>query len=116
MKKLLTAALCAASMMLASGATTPTPSPGTAANIGAGVRQAMSLAKRRLPAARYAATAAEQLAALKQAEAATATIETKAGGSRSGTTLLHTKSIDNSPSTAVSTWSKERPNTLPSGK
>jgi hypothetical protein len=39
----------------------------------------MSLAKRRLLAARYAATAAEQPAALKQAEAATATIETNAG-------------------------------------
>jgi hypothetical protein len=76
----------------------------------------MSLAKRRLLAARYVATAAEQLAALKQAYPATATIETKAGSSRSGTTLLHTKSIYNSPSTAASTWSKERPNTLPNGK
>ena len=102
MKRLLTAALCAASMMLASCATMPTPSAGTAAQIGsaidraqvaydriastaelvlpylspernARVRLAMSLAERGLLAARYAATAAEQLAALKQAEAATAT-------------------------------------------
>jgi len=109
MKKLLTAALCAASMMLASCATMPPPSTETAAQIGsaidrsqvaydriaataevllpflsperaARVRLAMSLAERGLLAARYAATAAEQLAALKQAEAATTAIETTAGG------------------------------------
>ena len=108
MKKLLTAALCAASMMLASCATMPTPSTEQAAQIGAAVdrapaayeriaataalvlpylsperaarvRLAMSLAERGLLAARYAATAAEQLAALKQAEAATAAIKTTAG-------------------------------------
>lgn len=38
----------------------------------------MALAERGLIAARYAATAAEQMAALKQAEAATAAIETNA--------------------------------------
>ncbi len=108
MKKILTAALCAASMMLASCATMPTPSTGQAAQIGsaidraqaaydriaasadvilpflsperaARVRLAMSLAERGLLAARYAATAVEQLAALRQAEAATAAIETTAG-------------------------------------
>lgn len=108
MKKLLTAALCAASMMLASCATMQAPSAEQAAQIGtaidraqaaydritataalvlpylsperaARVRLAMSLAERGLLAARYAATAAEQLAALKQAEAATAAIETTAG-------------------------------------
>ena len=108
MKKLLTAALCAASMMLASCATMPAPSAGQAAQIGtainraqaayyriagaaevvlpflsperaAHVRLAMSLAERGLLAARYAATAVEQLAALKQAEAATAAIEKTAG-------------------------------------
>ena len=108
MKKILTAALCAASMMLASCETIPTPTTEQAAQIGsaidraqaaygriasaaelvlpflsperaARVRLAMSLAERGLLAARYAATAAEQLAALKQAEAATATIETTAG-------------------------------------
>jgi hypothetical protein len=107
MKKLLTAALCAASMMLASCTTMPTPSTETAAHIGsaidraqaaydriaataeivlpflsperaARVRLAMSLAERGLLAARYAATAAEQLAALKQAEAATSAIEVTA--------------------------------------
>lgn len=107
MKKLLTAALCAASMTLASCATMPTPSPGQAAQIGtaidraqaayvriaataevvlpflsperaARIRLAMSLAERGLLAARYAATAAEQLAALKQAEAATAAIDATA--------------------------------------
>lgn len=111
MKKILTAALCAASMMLASCATMPTPTPGQAAQIGsaidraqaaydriasaselvlpflsperaARVRLAMSLAERGLLAARYAATAAEQLAALKQAEAATATIEVTAAPSQ----------------------------------
>lgn len=104
MKKILTAALCAASMMLACCATMRTPSTGQAAQIGsaidraqaayeriaataalvlpylspehaARVRLAMSLAERGLLAARYAVTATEQLAALKQAEAATATIE-----------------------------------------
>jgi hypothetical protein len=108
MKKLLTAALCAASMLLASCATMPSMSTGTAAQIGASIdraqaaydriaataevvlpfvsperaariRLAMALAERGLLAARYAATAAEQLAALKQAEAATAAIETTAG-------------------------------------
>jgi len=108
MKRLLTAALCAASMMLASCATMPTPSTGQAAQIGsaidraqaayeriastadlvlpflsperaARVRLAMALAERGLLAARYAANAAEQLAALKQAEAATATISAVAG-------------------------------------
>lgn len=108
MKKILTAALCAASMMLASCATMPTASPETAAQIGtaidraqaaydrisataevvlpflsperaARIRLAMSLAERGLLAARYAATAAEQIAALKQAEAATAAIEATAG-------------------------------------
>ena len=88
MKRLLTAALCAASMMLASCATMPTPSTGQAAQMGtaidraqaaydriaaattlilpylsadraAQVRLAMSLAERGLLAARYAATAAE---------------------------------------------------------
>lgn len=108
MKRLLTAALCAASMMLASCATLPTPSTGQAAQIesaidraqaaydriastadlvlpfllperAARVRLAMSLAERGLLAARYAATAAERLAALKQAEVATAAIDTTAG-------------------------------------
>jgi hypothetical protein len=107
MKKLLTAALCAASMALASCATMPTPSTETSAQIGAAIdraqsaydriaattaivlpylsderaaqiRLAMSLAERGLLAARYAATAAEQLAALKQVEAATALVETTA--------------------------------------
>jgi hypothetical protein len=107
MKKMLTAALCAASMSLASCATMPTPSTETATQIGtaidraqaaydriaasaelvlpflsperqARVRLAMALTERGLLAARYAATVAEQLAALKQAEAATATIETTA--------------------------------------
>ena len=107
MKRLLTAALCAASMSLASCATMPTPTTETATQIGtaidraqvaydriaaaagrilpflsperqARIRLAMALTERGLLAARYAATAAEQLAALKQAEAATATIETTA--------------------------------------
>ena len=107
MKKLLTAALCAASMSLASCATMPTPSTEQAAQIGtaidraqsaydriaasaevilpflsperqARIRLAMALTERGLIAARTAATAAEKLAALKQAEAATATIETTA--------------------------------------
>ncbi len=104
MKKMLTAALCAASMMLASCATMPTPSTEQVAEIGAAIDRAqaaydriaaaaevvlpfvsndraarirlgMALAERGLLAARLAATAAEQLAALKEAEAATATIE-----------------------------------------
>lgn len=105
MKRLLTAALCAASIMLASCATMPPPqTPGQAAQIGTGidraqaaydriastaelvlpflsperaarVRLAMSLAERGLLAARYAATAVEQSAALKQFETATAAIE-----------------------------------------
>ncbi|MDQ0838822.1 hypothetical protein [Sphingomonas faeni] len=99
MKKLLTAALCAASIMLASCATMPTPSNAQAAQIesaidraqaaydrigaaaqivlpflspdhAARIHLAMSLAERGLLAARYAATADEQLDALKQAEAA----------------------------------------------
>ena len=107
MKRLLTAALCAASMMLASCATMPTPTPGQAAQIGtaidraqaaydriaataelvlpflsperaARVRLAMALTERGLLTARNAASTAEQLAALKQAKAATAAIETTA--------------------------------------
>lgn len=107
MKKLLTAALCAASMSLASCATMTTPLPEQAAQIGtaidraqaaydriatsaevvlpflsperqARIRLAMALTERGLIAARTAATVAGQLAALKQAEAATATIETTA--------------------------------------
>ncbi|MGA1799768.1 hypothetical protein VH567_13425 [Sphingomonas sp. 4RDLI-65] len=95
-------------MMLADCATMPTPSTGQAAQIesaidrshaaygriastavlvlpflsperAARVRLAMSLAERGLLAARYAATASEQLAALNQAVAATAVIETAAG-------------------------------------
>ena len=46
------------------------------------IQLAMSFAERGLLAARSAATATEQLAALKQAEAATATIETTTAGSR----------------------------------
>ena len=108
MKKLLTAALCAASMMLDSCATMPPPTPAQAAQIGSAIdraqaaydriaataeivfpflsperaarmRLAMSLAERGLLSARYAATAAEHLAALKQAEAATAAIDETAG-------------------------------------
>lgn len=107
MRKLLTAALCAASMSLASCATMPTPSTEQAAQIGtaidraqaaydrisasaevilpflsperqARIRLAMALTERGLIAARSAATVAEQLVALKQAEAATVTIETTA--------------------------------------
>ncbi len=52
----------------------PFVSPERAARI----RLAMALTERGLLAARNAATAAEKLAALKQAEAATATIETTA--------------------------------------
>ena len=108
MKKILIAALCAVSMMLSNCATMPAPTAGQAAQIGtaidraqaaydriaataalvlpylsperaARVRLAMSLAERGLLAARYAATAAEQIAALKRAEAATAAIETATG-------------------------------------
>ena len=102
MKKMLTAALVAASMTLASCATMPTAAQinprierakaaydriAQAANYvlpylsperAARVRLALSLADRALTAAREAATAAEQLAALRQAEAATAVIETTA--------------------------------------
>ena len=107
MKRLLTAALCAASMALASCATMPTPSTETAVQIGtaidraqaaydrisasaeivlpflsperqARIRLAMALTERGLIAARGAATVVEQLAALKQAEAATATIKATA--------------------------------------
>lgn len=108
MKRLLTVALCAASMTLASCATMPTSSTETVAQVGsavdraqvaydriaaaaevalpflsperaARVRLAMSLAERGLLAARNAVSAAEQLAALKQAETATAAIKTTAG-------------------------------------
>lgn len=108
MKRLLTAALCAVSMTLASCATMPTPSVEHAAQIGpaidraqaaydriaaaadiivpflsperaAHVRLAMSFAERGLLAARYAATTAEQLVALKEAEAATAAIKVTVG-------------------------------------
>ena len=103
MKRTLIAALAAASMTLASCATMPTAvqvtpkveraqaaydriagavdlvlpylSPERAARI----RLAMALAERGLLTARVAATASERLAALKQAEAATATIESTAG-------------------------------------
>lgn len=107
MNHLLTAALCAASISLASCASMPAPSVEKAAEIGtaidraqtaydriassadvilpflsperqARIRLAMALTERGLIAARTAASAAEQLAALKQAEAATATIETTA--------------------------------------
>ncbi len=53
----------------------PFVSPERAARI----RLAMALTERGLLAARNAATAAEKLAALKQAETATATIETTVG-------------------------------------
>ncbi|MEG3083989.1 hypothetical protein U1707_10085 [Sphingomonas sp. PB2P12] len=107
MKTILIAAICAASMSLASCATMPTPTTETATQIGtaidraqaaydriaasaevilpflsperqARIRLAMALTERGLIAARTAATVVEQLAALKQAEAATATIETTA--------------------------------------
>lgn len=112
MKRLLTAALCAASMALASCATLPTPSVETAAHVGsaidraqaaydriaaaaevvlpfasadraARIRLGMALAERGLLAARLAATATEQLAALKQAEAATSQVEATASAARS---------------------------------
>lgn len=105
MNKLLTAALCVASMALASCATMPIPSAGTSAQIGtaidraqaaydrigasaeivlpflsperqARIRLATALTERGLLAARYAATAAERAAALAQAEAAAAVITT----------------------------------------
>lgn len=105
MRKLLTAALCAASMACASCATMPSPSIEAAAQIGAAidraqsaydsiaasaaivlpflsperqarVRVAMALTERGLIAARYAATVAEQTAALAQVEAASAVIST----------------------------------------
>lgn len=103
MKRMLVAALAAASMTLASCASIPTAAQVTPKveraqaaynRIAAAaevilpflppervtqVRLSMALAERGLIAARYAATVAEQLAALKQAEAATATIESTAG-------------------------------------
>lgn len=103
MKRMLTAALAAASMTLASCASMPTAAqvapqveraqaaynriaaaaevilPFLPAERAAQVRLAMALAERGLIAARYAATVAEQLTALKQAEAATASIESTAG-------------------------------------
>ena len=97
MKKMMLAALCAASMTCACTTISPPPvaaidraqaaydriatsvklvlpfvSPERAARI----RLAMALAERGLIVARNAATAAEQLAALKQSEATTATIAT----------------------------------------
>ena len=100
MKRLLTAALCAASMALASCASMPT---GSAAAIDraqaaydriaasadiilpflsperqARVRLAMALTERGLLAARTAATIAEQRAALAQVEAASTVITTTA--------------------------------------
>lgn len=107
--KRLALALAASSLTITSCATMPAPSVETAAHIGsaidhtqaryyriaaaaelilpfvsgeraARIRLGMALAERGLLAARLAATAAEQLAALKQAEAATATIEASAGG------------------------------------
>jgi outer membrane murein-binding lipoprotein Lpp len=103
MKRMLIAAFAAASMTLASCATMPTAAqvtprveraqaaydriagaveiilPYLSPERAARVRLAMALAERGLLAAKLAATAAEQLAALKQAEAATATIESTAG-------------------------------------
>ncbi len=107
MKRMLIAALAAASMTLASCATMPTAAQITpqitpqveraqaaydriahAAEIvlpflsperAARVRLAMALAERALLAARAATTAAEQVAALRQAEAAVAVVETAAG-------------------------------------
>jgi outer membrane murein-binding lipoprotein Lpp len=103
MKRMLIAALAAASMTLASCATMPTTAqvapqveraqaaydriastveiilPYLSPERAARVRLAMALAKRGLLAARTAVTAAEQLAALKQAEAAVAMIESTAG-------------------------------------
>lgn len=103
MKRMLIAALAAASMTLASCASMPAAAqvapqveraqaaynriaaaaevilPFLSTERAAQVRLAMALAERGLIAARYAATVTEQLAALKQAEAATATIESTAG-------------------------------------
>ena len=100
MKKLLTAALCAASMALASCATMPTASgvaidraqaaydriaasadiilPFLSPERQARVRLAMALTERGLLAARTAATIAEQRAALAQVEAASTVIATTA--------------------------------------
>ena len=107
MKRLLTAALCAASMALANCATIPTPSAEQAAQIGnavdraqeaykriagsadiilpflsperqARVRLAMALTERGLIAARNAATITEQRAALAQVEAASTVISATA--------------------------------------
>ncbi len=103
MKRMLIAAVAAASMTLASCASMPTAVqvapqveraqaaynriaaaaevilPFLPAERATQVRLAMALAERGLIAARYAATVAEQVAALKQAEAATASIESTAG-------------------------------------
>jgi outer membrane murein-binding lipoprotein Lpp len=103
MKRMLVAALAAASMTLASCATMPTTAqvapqvenaqaaydriagsvkiilPYLSPERAARVRLALALAERGLLAARTAVTAAEQLAALKQTEAAVATIESTAG-------------------------------------
>lgn len=99
MKKMMLAALCAASMTCACTTVTP-PSvaaidrsqaaydriaasaeailPFLSPERAARIRLAMALTERGLLAARYAATEADRLAALKQAEAATAAIETAA--------------------------------------
>jgi uncharacterized lipoprotein YajG len=103
MKRMLIVALAAASMTLASCATMPTTAkvapqveraqasydriadtvefilPYLSSERAARVRLAMALAERGLLAARTAVTAAERLAALKQAEAAVATVESTAG-------------------------------------
>lgn len=103
MTRMLIAALAAASMTLASCATMPTAAqvapqieraqaaydriagaaeivlPFLSPERTARVRLAMALAERALLAARLAATAAEQIAALRQAEAAVAAVETAAG-------------------------------------
>lgn len=103
MKRMLIAALAAASMTLASCATMPTAAQITpqveraqaaydrisgAAEIvlpflsperAARVRLAMALAQRALLTARAATTAAEQVAALRQAEVAVGLVETAAG-------------------------------------
>jgi len=98
MKRLLTAALCAAPMALASCATMPTASSATidrvqaryndakawadpvlpyvSAERASRIRLAMALTERALLAARVAATISEQQAALKQADAATSVITT----------------------------------------
>lgn len=103
MKRMLIAALAAASMAITSCATRPTSAqvapqidrdqaaydriadgvevvlPMLSPERAARVRLAMALAERGLLAARLASTAAERLAALRQAEAATAAIESTAG-------------------------------------